>query len=145
MREFFWFVSLWYSRLNLWPVHVYFKVVILLLGPRFHFKPTLGSWIIRLEYIKEHICLPLLRKVNLLGKYFKLLSEIRDKKETFKTKRGGRGKDKCLTACRHTFFQGKKSEMSRLQHFRKVTLGKKKNRFPLETQMTETQHLMDYT
>lgn len=46
-------VVLW-PRLNLWPVHVYFKVAILLLEPRFHFKSTLGSWIIRLEYIKEH-------------------------------------------------------------------------------------------
>lgn len=45
---------LWYSRLTLWPVHVYFKVTILLLEPGFHFKSTLGSWIIRLEDIKEH-------------------------------------------------------------------------------------------
>lgn len=82
LRKFFWFVFLWYPRLNLWPVNVYFQVTILLLAPRFHFKPILGSWIIRLEYIE------MLRKVSLVGKHFKTLSEIH--KETFKTKNEGK-------------------------------------------------------
>lgn len=64
-----------------------------------------------------------------MGKHFKILSEICDKKETFKTKK--KKKDKCLTACPHTFFQGKKKpETSRLPHFGKLTLGGKKNKFP---------------
>lgn len=70
MREFFYFVFLWYARLNLWPVHVYFKVAILLLGPRFNFKPTLGSWITRLKYIKEHYLPATAQKGQSYGKTF---------------------------------------------------------------------------
>lgn len=50
------------------------------------------------------------------------------RRKHLKQKRGGGGKNKCLTACPHTFFQGKKSETSRLPHFRKVTLGEKKKK-----------------